>query len=423
MAIALRAAGAWAAGSTAPAPTIPAGTTTGDIMLLYIGCKPFSSTINAIGGWTLVSGSDGTNGSVNSGIDTGSVKWACFYREWQSGDANPSISITSANVSLAVIKSYSKAAGNTWAVPAGAKGSDTSSGTGFSLTMDADPGITLDDMLDTFSTIAGNNATFGTPTLTATGATIATPTESPTTEGSTATGHDLESSASHALCTAGTATAAPVVGWTLSAAQTGGGAIVRLREVVPSNVTVLPGFGELTLTGFEPVAAVSDNKIVSAGVGALDLTGFAPTVLVGLNVLVGVGALDLTGFAPTVVVSQNVTVATGVGALDLTGFAPSPIIFVTQGAPFLYTSANWSGALFYLEVFFRATTGTVYAQLVADDGVVIANSLLTTTATTFQRSRSAALSLADGKAYRVQFGKSGADAGEFLSGKIVAKLS
>ena len=232
MAFALRAAGAWAAGSTAPAPTIPASTAAGDMMLLHIVCKPFSATINTPSGWLLVTGTDGTNGSVASGTDTGSVQQKTFYRFWLSGDANPSISITSGNVSLAVIKSFSKSiVGSFWAIPTGAKGSDTSSGTGFSLTMDLDPGIITNDMLDAVSVIAGDNSTFGTPTMTATSATLNAVTESPGTEGSTLTGNDLEATAGHTLCTAGPATAAPVVGWTLSAAQTGGGAITRLREI------------------------------------------------------------------------------------------------------------------------------------------------------------------------------------------------
>ena len=153
MTIALRAAGAWVAGSTSVTPAIPTGTTTGDMMLLYVGGKPFSHTINTPGGWTKLTAGSGANGSVASGIDTGSVDWAAFYREWQSGDGNPTVSVTSGNVTLAVIKSFSKTAPS-WATPVAAKGSDTSSGTGFSLTMDADPGITLDDMLATFATIA-----------------------------------------------------------------------------------------------------------------------------------------------------------------------------------------------------------------------------------------------------------------------------
>lgn len=240
MTIALRVAGAWAAGSTAPAPTIGAGTLDGDMMLLYIGCKPFDATINTPAGWTLVTGTNGANGSTANGTDVGSVLWACFYKKFTAGTPAPTISITTGNVSLAVIHTYSKTAGE-WETPAGAKGSDTSSGTGFSLTMDADPGVTVGDMLATFATIAGNNATFDTPTLTAASATIGTVTEQPTTEGTTATGLDLESSASQALCTAGTATGAPVVGWTLSVSQTGGGAIVRLREYSwPAEVGTYP---------------------------------------------------------------------------------------------------------------------------------------------------------------------------------------
>lgn len=232
MAIALRAAGAWAAGTGSVAPALPAGIAAGDIMVMFVGCKPFSATIVTPSGWTRLSGADGTNGSTASGVDTGSVQWAVFIREWVSGDAAPTVTITSGNVALGMIIGFSKSATKVWDV-AGAKGSDTSSGTPFSLTMDANPGIISGDMLVSGSVIAGDNATFGTPTMTATGATIGAVTESPTTEGTTAGGNDLEASNCYAAVTAGPASAAPVVGWTLSVAQTGGGAISRLREVDP----------------------------------------------------------------------------------------------------------------------------------------------------------------------------------------------
>ena len=94
--------------------------------------------------------------------------------------------------------------------------------------------------------------------------------------------------------------------------------------------------------------------------------------------------------------------------------------FTDAGAPFLFTSANWSGVDFHLEVFMRSTSGTVEAQLhnVTDDTVVTGSNLLTTSIS-FVRLRSGALTLADGKEYRVQFGANGADAGEFLSGKLI----
>jgi len=203
-------------------------------MVLYVGTKPYDAVIQTPSGWTKLAAGSGSNGTVANGNDVGSVLWATFYREWQSGDTGPAVTITNGDATLGVIQSFSKDAGNAWVTPVAAKGSDTSSGTDFSLTLDADPGITANDMLAHFATIAGNNATFSTPTITATSATIGTVTESPATEGSTPFGFNLESSASYALCTSGTGTAAPVVGWTLSVAQTGGGSIVRLRETIAS---------------------------------------------------------------------------------------------------------------------------------------------------------------------------------------------
>ena len=496
MTIALRAAGAWAAGSTAPAPTIPAGTTTGDIMLLYVGCKPYSATINTPSGWTLITGTDGQNGTVASGVDVGSVRWAIVYRLWLSGDANPTISVTSGNVSLAVIISFSKTL-SSWATPAGAKGSDTSSGTAFSLTMDANPGITLDDMLVTFATIAGNNATFGTPTLTATGATIGTVTESPATEGSTATGNDLESSASQALCTAGTATAAPVVGWTLSVAQTGGGALARLRETagtqfdqpVSGTLTFAGAFtksGQKPVTGgltFSTTHTKQGQKAVTGGLtfngavtkqtvravsGALTFVGGLTTLLLKTIAFTAslafssvfvkrtekavAGNLSFTGaIAKTI---QKVVAGVLTFAGDLTAIKQKLIAFtasltfsgsftkqagkvvaanlsflgailqkkaVRAGRAFLFTAANWGTQSFYLEVFMRATEGTVEAELYnVTDGVTVAGSNVSTSSATLVRLRSGALTLVNGKEYRLQLLRLGSDGGSILGGQIIA---
>ena len=237
MAIALRAAGAWAAGTTSVAPALPTGVAAGDIMVLFVGCKPYNATIVVPTGWTLVTGTDGANGTTAMGVDTGSVLWKAMTREWVSGVAAPTVSITTGNVALGVIHAFSRAALASWQI-AGAKGNDVTGGTDFLILMDANPGITNGDMLVHGAVIAGNNATFGTPTTTATGATIGTVTESPATEGTTALGNDLEASASYAACTAGTAIVAPTCGWTTSVAQTGGGSIVRLREV--EGVAVYP---------------------------------------------------------------------------------------------------------------------------------------------------------------------------------------
>jgi hypothetical protein len=213
------------------------------MMILFVGCKPYNATINTPTGWTLITGSNGANGTTASGIDTGSVLWAAFYRMWVSGDAAPTVSITSGNVALASIRGFTPTSGAKFFIPVAAKGSDTSSGTGFSLTMDADIGIIAGDMLVNGAVLPGDNSTFGTPTISATGATFSACTESPATEGTTASGQDLEASAYYATCSTGPASAAAVCGWTLSVAQTGGGNLVRLREYVPDYQLTLLGVG------------------------------------------------------------------------------------------------------------------------------------------------------------------------------------
>ena len=233
-----RTAGAWVNGSTTCAPALPATPQAGDLHVIYIGGKPYSITIVELAGWTLITGTDGQNGTVASGTDVGSVRWAAFYRYWQSGDSGtPTFTVTGGNVVLGVAVRFRPTAGSTINTPAGCKGYDNTSGTDYSATMDANPGITTADVLNNFTTIAGNNSTFGTPTMTATGATIGAVTENPATEGTTTTGNDLEASASTAVVSSGSATAAPVVGWTLSVAQTGGGAFVRIRETVNHALT------------------------------------------------------------------------------------------------------------------------------------------------------------------------------------------
>ena len=203
--------------------------------VIYIGCKPYSTSIGAPAGglWELITGTEGSNGTVANNTDVGSVHWAAFYRYWVAGDtASPSFSISSGNVTRGLCVRFRPSSGYRINTPVGCKGWDNTSGTDYLATTDANPGITTADVLNNFTTIAGDNSTFGTPTITATGATIGAVTESPATEGTSTTGYDLEASASTAVVSSGDASAAPVVGWTLSVAQTGGGAFVRIRETV-----------------------------------------------------------------------------------------------------------------------------------------------------------------------------------------------
>lgn len=231
-------AGAWAAGTTSVTVALPATPQAGDVHVIFVGAKPYNAVINVPAGWNLITGTDGANGTVANAIDLGSVVWKAFYRVWQSGDTNPAVSVTTGNVALGVAHRYRPSAGATINTPIGAKGSDTTSGTGYSITTDASLALAANDVISHFSVIAGNNATFATPTLSATGITFGTVTENPATEGTTASGNDLEASAATSTISAGTGTVTVTGGWTLSVAQTGGGAIVRIRETAPVGPTV-----------------------------------------------------------------------------------------------------------------------------------------------------------------------------------------
>lgn len=234
MAIALRSSLAWAVGVGTPqSSTIPGTPQVGDLMIAYMGLKPPTAdpTVTTAG-WTLIPNTASNNGATASGVDTGSVRWSAYYKFFATGDTTVSWALTGVNVSLRTIHVFYSTTSDSWCIPIGRSGSDTSSGTDFALVMSAMDLQTNDTLLG-YSSLPGDNATFGTPTLTGTGLTFAAPTEDPATEGTTASGQDFESTAMYAAITAGKGDVAVTMGWTLSVAQTGGGCLIRLREAKP----------------------------------------------------------------------------------------------------------------------------------------------------------------------------------------------
>lgn len=105
------------------------------------------------------------------------------------------------------------------------------------------------------------------------------------------------------------------------------------------------------------------------------------------------------------------------------GLAPeelAPVTYTSYGGPFLYTSSNWGYGSFYLEVYMRATVGTIIARLYNETASTeVVASTVTTNSATFTRIRSSGFTLTNGHTYRLQFGKSGLDSGETLSGRLI----
>lgn len=122
MAISLKATGAWTEfiGTTAQ-PTIPGTPAAGDRMFAWVVWKNVSATSSPPAGWTeLVEYSDG---AVASGVGLGSMTVACYYRDWVSGDATPTFTLTvAAGVGAHVMQLWQKGAGETWNTPVSSTG-------------------------------------------------------------------------------------------------------------------------------------------------------------------------------------------------------------------------------------------------------------------------------------------------------------
>ena len=112
-------------------------------------------------------------------------------------------------------------------------------------TAGSNPGITAGDMLVAYAALRSDAATQSAIGVTATSATIAAFTESPTADLVTTSGGDMAMSGGYAACTSGTATAAPVYASTLAAAHTGSAYIMRLREAADTFIraSTLPMMG------------------------------------------------------------------------------------------------------------------------------------------------------------------------------------
>src|SRR3990167_2996450 len=117
MAISLKTAGTWARIVADPSSvTIPGTPAAGDRMFLFVTWKTYTITVATPAGWTSLG--EFADGAVVAGNGTGAVKVQVWYRDWQSGDANPSIDWSAAPTEgHAVIMLWQKAGGDTWGTP------------------------------------------------------------------------------------------------------------------------------------------------------------------------------------------------------------------------------------------------------------------------------------------------------------------
>lgn len=239
-------------------PTLPTGTASGDRVYIICGSKPSGTAITGTTGWTSLSA--GALGST-----TVTVLARTYDGVWTMPTLQVVGSTTTGAIGAAAL-TYRPDSGFQVVSEAVTTGADTTSGTGYSTTGAANLNLASGDAVMALVG-ATVNATATSPTLTATGATIANLTEQ--ADAGTANGADVSVKAHTADVTAGTSSAAPVHALTLSAAGTGGTVFVRVRQSALPPFTVVgeasnstSGSTGTTLTVNTPAGTAVGDTIV-----------------------------------------------------------------------------------------------------------------------------------------------------------------
>jgi hypothetical protein len=248
MAIALRAAGAWAAGAAATfTAAVPAAQVTGDMMLLIVTGKPFNLTYTMSAGWASLGSA--ASGSTAAGVDTGSMFIEVWYKEATSDtETDPTITETgnTFNVASAAVCVFSKGAGEVWETPAGVTAADETTGTALSFTFGSNPGGTTGDYVLVACGI--NTDAMGplTTDLTPSWTGITFGTADAGIEGESTTGGDMAAHYMSRPVSSGTASAAPTAtgtGTATGGADRAAAAFVRLRASTPAAAEGYPYIG------------------------------------------------------------------------------------------------------------------------------------------------------------------------------------
>lgn len=289
MAVSFVAASAAVNAAASITPTLPTGSASGDRVFVGIVSSPPTTATSTPTGWTKVV--DASLGTGTVGASTGARRITIAWRDYDGSWTMPSWTVTSGSVMIGSAATFRKSATEVWDTSTVTSGSDTTTtGTGFSVTGAANLNVSTGDMI---FAVAGTpaNGTATTPTLTATGATIANLTEQIDT--GVTLGNNAGIKFHTANVTAGTSTAAPVHGFTfsVSGSSSGGAGFVRIRATTPlinDTISALSGviarYRADQITGLASGAAVSSwpNAQGPAGAATQATAGLQPTWQAGV---------------------------------------------------------------------------------------------------------------------------------------------
>jgi len=258
-----------ASAGTTVAPAYPAGILASDVVLLFVGQKPTTTTggtVTTPSGWTLRDELTGAGGYTAQGADTGNTNLRVY--SWNTPVAGQTGTLT---VTIG---------GNdvTWAfmvrIPKGAGAAEFGSADGQRTTTPTSPmSIALTNGATATNFQTGDRAIwamciptdvqtpsqFSAQSITATGATFGTATE--LNEPDSQTGNDIGGYSAWAAVTAGSSTTAPTVTATLAGTLTnvrGPVVLLRVREAALAPVT---GTLAATETGADTFAATGDVHV------------------------------------------------------------------------------------------------------------------------------------------------------------------
>lgn len=270
MAVAYGTAGTLSYPTGNAAGDLPASIAAGDYLVMVIGNKPDTVTPGypqdqvPIAGWTLLNFQAGGGGTT--GIDTGPtsiVAWGRVADGTESGTIFDTLAGNS--VSWVQIYRFTNATGH-WSVAADG-GSDSTTGTAWSVTVGSDIGLTAGDMCLAVSCIPTDVTTpsqFTNEAIAATGATMGTATE--ISEPDSSLGQDIGGFTFYQPVSSGTSSAAATITADASGTTTnvrGPSILVRLREIAAPDVTMV------ATAGVQFVASAA-NKTTSSFTVAVD---------------------------------------------------------------------------------------------------------------------------------------------------------
>lgn len=254
MSITYQSAGATADSTSSITAALPASAAAGQLAILQVvSGHPNDSVPSTPSGWSLAGSF--SDGGGTFGLNTGPRRLTWFVRELTGGDAAPTTQIPSGSSGSVIggfVFTLARTAGTGWRW-ASTFGEDTTSGTAFSAPCTTAITWAPGDFAVLGWGLATQTAGPGSPGVTATGITFA----AVDTHGNSqiTSGNGARVAMRSTSVTAGTGSQAPTVTATLTAASTGVGSVLRIREassdVTASPQSVFPPRNLVSVTGLK----------------------------------------------------------------------------------------------------------------------------------------------------------------------------